>query len=209
MRVIELPTDLLREAARNPNQVDDAMLTRLKVSLSRFGVLENLVVRHIPDGYFEVVGGNHRLRLLKDLAYSTAPCVVIHLEDAGARLLAQALNRIEGTDDLALKAELVSEVLKRIPQEDVVRLLPETAASLQSLAALGEADLSLHLEAWERGRAARLNHMIFQLTQSQLQVVEEALDHILPEAKMAKGDSPNTRGTALYLLSRAYLRGKG
>jgi hypothetical protein len=36
-------------------------------------------------------------------------------------------------------------------------------------------------------------------------LVEEALTQLLPQAKAQLGDSPNARGTALYLLCEAYL----
>ncbi len=138
MKIVDLPLDQLREAPWNPNEMDRAMMARLRESIARFGVVENLVIRPSGSGLFEVIGGNHRLQVLKEDRYPTVPCVVVDLDDAQARLLAQALNRIEGADDLGLKAELVREVLKSLPQDEVIGLLPETAESIRVLAYLGQ-----------------------------------------------------------------------
>jgi ParB family transcriptional regulator, chromosome partitioning protein len=104
--------DLLREAAWNANRVPPARLRKLRRSLEQFGVVENLVARSHPSesGSFEVLSGNHRLRLLLELGYEEAPVVVVDLDDARARLLAQTLNRTRGTDDPRAYAELLERV---------------------------------------------------------------------------------------------------
>ena len=47
--------------------------------------------------------------------------------------------------------------------------------------------------------------MQFQLTSVQLVVVDQALARVMPEARSTSGDSPNVRGTALYLLCKRIL----
>jgi ParB family transcriptional regulator, chromosome partitioning protein len=68
--------------------------------------VENLVARPHPDeaGAFEVVSGNHRLLLYLELGMETAPCHVVELDDARARILAQTLNRTRDEDDPEKKA---------------------------------------------------------------------------------------------------------
>ena len=171
MNIADLPIDQLKEARWNPNVMNEAMLMRLRESISRFGLVSNLVVRTLGDDTYEVLSGNQRLQVLKDSNVQTAPCVVLDLDDSHARLLAQGLNRIEGTDDLGLKAELVREVLNSIPQSEVMSLLPDSSESLTALVSLGEADMAQHLQAWDQAQAARLRHLTFQLAPSQLEVI--------------------------------------
>ena len=126
-------------------------------------------------------------------------CVVRQLKQG------YALNRIAGEDDLGLRAQLIREVLETRSQDEVIELLPETAENLSALASLGQEEMASHLLAWQESQNARLKHLQFQLTPVQLEVVEEALARLIPEAKVARGDNPNTRGTALYLLCKKFL----
>ena len=59
MNVAELPIEALREAPWNANQIDAAMLQRLRSSILKYGFIQNLVVRRIDNGY-EVLSGNQR-----------------------------------------------------------------------------------------------------------------------------------------------------
>jgi ParB family chromosome partitioning protein len=205
MKVIDVLIQQIHAADWNPNVMDATMRSHLRRSIECFGLVLPLVVRPTEDGNYETIGGAQRLAILRELAIDPVPCVVVATDDAHARLLAQALNRIQGQDDLGLQAELVREVLQSLPQEAVLQLLPETAQSLQALSALGQDTMANYLKNWQQVQSARLKHLQFQLTPAQLETVEEAVTQLLPRAKEAPGDSPNARGTALYLLCQAYL----
>jgi ParB family chromosome partitioning protein len=209
MKVIDLPMARIHAADWNPNVMDETMRSHLRRSIERFGLVLPLVVRPNTDGNYETIGGAQRLTVLRELGIDPVTCVVVNADDANARLLAQALNRIQGQDDLGLQAELVRELLQFLPQEEVLQLLPETAQGLQALSSLGQDTMAGYLQNWQQAQSARLKHLQFQLTPPQLSTVEEALTQLLPQAKQAQGDSPNVRGTALYLLCQAYLEQQG
>ena len=205
MRVVEIAVAQLVAAEWNPNQMDGPMLARLRESISRFGVVENLVARPAGEGLYEVLSGNQRLQILRKLGHENIPCLVIDLDDAQARLLAHALNRIEGEDDLGLKAELVRNVLKAVPQTDLLSLLPETKESLEALVSLGEANLAEHLRAWERTRGARLHTLQLRLTNTQLRIVKRALEMALRSQTSRDADGHNRRSEAITNICRTYL----
>jgi len=205
MQTINLPLESLREAHWNTNRMNEVMVSRLRESILRYGLVENLVTRALGEHTYEVIGGNWRLKVLRDLGFTDAPCFILSLDDVQARLLAQALNRIEGEDDLGLRAELLRSVLQAMPEAEVLAILPDTAESLRALASLGQESMAEHLEKWRQAQGARLKHLQFQLTSDQLEVVEEALAKLLPQASRGLRDNPNTRGEALYLLCRQYL----
>ena len=209
MQLIEIPLDQLWEAPWNPNQLDLAMMHKLRASLAHYGQVENFVVRPLDSGSYEVLSGNHRLQASQDLGHTTAPCVVVDLNDTDDRLLAQALNRIQGEDDLGLRAVMMRRVLEDIPRVEVLAFLPESADSLNALCSLGQEDLARSLQAWQQAQGVRLNHLQFQVTTDQLDVVQEALARLLPAARQTQGDSPNARGTALYLLCKDFLERGG
>src|SRR6266487_4544927 len=62
----QLPLARLLEADWNANRVSPSLLAKIRRSIERFGVVENLVARPHPKlkGSFEVLSGNHRLRIL-------------------------------------------------------------------------------------------------------------------------------------------------
>ena len=141
----EIALDCLVEAPWNANRVPTGLMVKLRRSIKKFGVVENLVARPHPTvkGSFEVLSGNHRLRLLHELGYEHAPVVVVELDDAQARLLAQALNRTRGSDDPKAYALLIEEVLADLDISEVTDLLPETEATIFGvLRELGGGDTS-------------------------------------------------------------------
>ena len=204
MEIIELPIEVLKEASWNVNQSNEAMLQRLRSSIQQFGFVQNLVVRHLGDEY-EVLSGNQRLKLLREFDIPKVPCVIVNLDNAHARLFAQALNHIHGDDDLGLRAELIREVLKTIPEEQVLTVLPDTMVGLKGMATLGQGAVAGYLQNWEKARAIRLRNLLFKLTSDQLPTIETAIDRMLPEARRKQGVSPNSRETALYLICKSYL----
>ncbi|MBI4203212.1 MAG: ParB N-terminal domain-containing protein [Chloroflexi bacterium] len=205
MQVIDLPLSRLRPASWNSNVMDEAALQRLRSSIRQYGLVENLVVRSLSDGLYEVLSGNHRLEVLREMGCEEAPCVVVEATDGKARLLAQALNRIHGEDDLGLRAELLRSAIAELGQEAVLSLLPETEASLQGLASLGALDMASYLEQWQRAQADRLRTMVFRLTKAQIEVIERALEAVIAEKAAHCGDVRNLRGVALTWLSRRFL----
>ena len=206
MKLIEIPIEQLQGAPWNANHMDEGMMEHLRESVRRYGLVENLVVRPLGNDRYEVLSGNQRLRLLRELGMSTVPCFVVAVDDANARLMAQALNRVRGEDDLGLKAELVREVLNTIPETEVMALLPESAGGLRSLASLGQESMAAGLQSWQRAREARLRNLLFKLTPAQLETVERALSLMLSAARQDPRRSPNARGTALCLVCESFLK---
>ncbi len=205
MKTIDITLTELRPAPWNPNQMDERMMERLRESISRYGLVEPLVVRPLNESLYEVLSGNQRLKVLEDLDFKWVPCVIVKLDDARAMLLAQALNSLRGEDDLALKGALLKVILSSVSEDEVLSLLPETTESLKSLSLINEMDLAEYLKAWEERQAVRLRHMQLQFTDKQLETVEEAVSLMMDKAKKDVFDNPNTRGNAVFLICKFYL----
>src|SRR5919106_3572014 len=100
---------------------------------------------------------------------------------------------------------MLKEILDHVPEAELVKLLPETVESLRAFASLGQQDLAGYLQNWQQSQRARLKHLTFQFTPPQLEIIEEALARVMPQAGRTPGDNPNPRGNALYLLCQSYL----
>ena len=202
MEVTDLPVEAITRAVWNPNELPAGLGTRLRRSIERFGFVVPLIVREVGPDVYETVGGAHRLAIVEDMGIDSVPCVIVEVDNADARLLSQCLNRLQGEDNLGLRADLFRKVLEEKPMEEVLALLPDSAESLTALAAIGQDDLAESLRQWQAEQAARLRHLTFQLVPTQLEVVEEALERVGVDGD---GGNPNRRGVALYSLCREYL----
>lgn len=141
----DIALELLLAAHWNPNRVSSEILGKLRRSIVDFGIVENLVVRPHPHkpGSYEVISGNQRLGLYRELELPSAACHIISLDDARARLLAQTLNRTRGQDDPHAYAQLLEQILSELSLEEVLGYLPESEHSIDRLlAAYGSDDYS-------------------------------------------------------------------
>lgn len=204
MKIQEIPIELLHEAPWNSNEMDAFTASRLKASLNRYGQVQNLVVRPREYGGFEVLAGNQRLPLLREQGADRAMCVVVEIDEANAKLLAQVLNRVHGDDNPGLRAQVFREMLEELSQETVLTLLPETVSSLQQLVSLGHDDIAEGLREWNLTQGSRLKHFTAQLTNSQMEVVSDVIGRFIGPVKEGEEHNPNPRGMALFRLCEEF-----
>lgn len=206
MQMHELSIHSLREAPWNPNSMDEPTLAKLRTSIQRFGLVSPLVVRSIGDAY-EVLSGNQRLVVLRDLNCERVPCVVVEMGDADARLLAQTINRLHGADDLGLEAGLVRSVIEELGEGAVLSVLPHSAAGLREIASLGVEGMADYLSGWQQKQGTRLRHFTARMSSDQQEMVERVLASFMDSSESDK--HPNRRGNALFRLCQTYLELRG
>jgi len=71
----------------------------LRTSIARFKILSPIVVRQLPDGSYELVDGENRLREARSAGLEYVDCICISLEDRDASLVNLLLNLARGTQD--------------------------------------------------------------------------------------------------------------
>ena len=100
----------LRPAAYNPRKklkAGDKDYEKIKRSIQEFGYVEPIIVNYDMT----VIGGHQRLTVLKDLGYTEAQCVVLHIEDENkVKALNIALNKISGEWNEQLLADLLVDL---------------------------------------------------------------------------------------------------
>lgn len=105
-----LTLDELRPAAYNPRKKlkpGDKEYEKIKNSIQEFGYVEPIIVNYDMT----VIGGHQRLTVLRDLGYTEAQCVVLHIEDENkVKALNIALNKITGAWNEQLLADLLVDL---------------------------------------------------------------------------------------------------
>ena len=204
MQVHEIQIELLEPASWNSNVMEPEMLDRLRNSLDTFGLIQPLVVRKLDGGKYEIIGGSHRFRVLTETGATTAPCVIIDTDGASSRLLAQALNRIEGEEDPGLQSESFKKILESYRESDLLTLLPETPEGLRELRNLGSLSPDEYSSAWQRKKRDRLRHFRFRVSKEQLPIIERAISLVAPES-LDDPTNPNRRDNALVRICQAFI----
>ena len=97
----------LKYAQYNPRKIDDKELAKLKRSISEFGYVEPIVWNE-RTGF--VVGGNQRLKALRELEIEEVDVVVVDLDDAKEKALNVALNKISGEWDFPKLKDLLTDI---------------------------------------------------------------------------------------------------
>jgi len=101
----------LKYAPYNPRHMPEEVLEKLKVSLRKFGYVEPLVWNKRTG---HVVGGNQRLRALKELGVEEVDVVVVDLPLQQEKALNLALNKIQGEWDLPKLKEVFASLEKSL-----------------------------------------------------------------------------------------------
>ena len=131
----------LVKADWNYKEEDEEKSTALMENFKRNGQIENLLVRELKSGYYEVVNGNHRLDVMKILKMKDA-----HIYNFGEITLQQAQRiAIEtnetkfGVDTIKLSG-LIKELRAEFSLEDLVKTLPYTEQEIGNMEKLTDFD---------------------------------------------------------------------
>lgn len=107
LRVI--PVGELKPAEYNPRKKlkpGDKEYEKIKNSITEFGFADPLVV----NADMTIIGGHQRLTVAMDLGYTEVPCAVVNIDKVREKALNIALNKITGTWDDALLADLLQDI---------------------------------------------------------------------------------------------------
>jgi len=166
----------------NSNVMPEDLRAKLKAHIKRTGRYPFVVVRPHPDdpGKYQVLDGHHRVAVLRDLGHSEARCDVWEVDDREARLLLATLNRLQGQDVPAKRAQLLHELLGEMSLGDLSGLLPESDKQIEELHALLEfpaEEVAALLEQQAQEAEKVLPRILsFVVTPEQEQVIEQAVE---------------------------------
>lgn len=115
--IIEIEIERLRPFKEHPFQVkDDKEMHLLKESIEKYGILNPLIVRPIPDGVYEIISGHRRKYAAEKLGYRKVPVIirVMDEDDSIINMVDSNLHRERiSYSEKAFAYKLKNDVLKR------------------------------------------------------------------------------------------------
>ena len=109
MEIINIAINKLNPTTYNPRldlQPEDKEYQDIKRSIVEFGLVEPLVV----NKDMTVIGGHQRLKVLRELNFTTIPCIIVNLDKTKEKMCNIALNKIAGDWDRAKLKDLLEEL---------------------------------------------------------------------------------------------------
>lgn len=131
----EMSLSKLVMADWNYKQDDPVKAQKLQANIKRNGQLENIMVRKLATGFFEVVNGNHRLTAFQELGIKK---VVVYnfgtISDAQARRIAVETNETRFKSDHLKLAGLVKEMVNSdFTMEELAETMPYNMDELKDM----------------------------------------------------------------------------
>lgn len=201
-----MPLDELHRHPLNANLMSEDRLETLARNIEREERYPPLIARPHAErsGQWQLLDGHQRVNALRRLGYDEALVYPWPCDDETALLLLSTLNRLEGEDVPAKRAELLAELTALRPLEELALLLPESEAAIRETTALLELDVDKLLaelgQAAEAKSQSETRALTFAVTPDDEQLIEQAVEQASQSL-----DGRNRRGRALALICRSYL----
>lgn len=111
VNILEIDIDKLNLAIYNPRKdlkPNDEEYIKIKMSITEFGLVEPFIVNETEKGHV-LISGHQRIKVLKELGYRKAPCIIVKLTEIKEKALNLALNKITNEWDNEKLSELLKE----------------------------------------------------------------------------------------------------
>ena len=192
----------------NPNIVQTEILAKLKAEIAARGMCEPILVRIRGDGY-EIVDGEHRWQVCKELGWQEMPCIIQDYDDKEAKIKTLQLNYMRGSAVPIKLAYLIHDLNREIKLEELAKRLPyeeiQLMDSLELLKLPEGLDKTLELETMKEEEEMPVV-LSFVLYKRQAEIVEKAIGKAvqnLPEG------AKNLKAMALEYICAQYLELQG
>lgn len=191
----------------NTNIVSPENEQKLSTSMDELDMFKPILVRTLPDGSLEILGGEHRSELAAKKGVSSVPIINLGvMDDIRAKKISLVDNGRYGADDTLALAELFSSIGS---PEDISALLPFTDVELNSIFSSAEIDLS-ELDLGDADEPPNQNpspppvqtHQImrFKVPIEDAHKITDRIEAIIKEQNFCDHDSLTNAGDALVHL---------
>ena len=133
--------DNIIKADWNYKEDDDSQKAVLIANMNENGYVQNMVVRILPEGNYEVIDGNHRLEALKDMEVAEAMvCNLGEVSILKAQKLAIQLNETRFESNEYRLAQLIKNLANEYSIENLVETLPYSRGEIDSILHVADID---------------------------------------------------------------------
>jgi hypothetical protein len=128
-----VPRSRIRPNPWNPNKQDEFIYAKELASIRAFGFVDPVLTRDAGDD-FEIIDGEHRWRAAGELGIDPIPIVNLgEIGDTEARQLTIVLNETRGRPEPEKLRELLEDLSRRRPVQDLLEVLPYTREQFEAL----------------------------------------------------------------------------
>lgn len=113
--IVQVKIEELKAAEYNPRKWDTIQINQLKESISRFGLIDPIIVNSAPHRFNIILGGHFRLYCAKQLGFAEVPVVYVNIPEIEKEIeLNLRLNKNSGTWDFNLLSNLDQDLLSKV-----------------------------------------------------------------------------------------------
>jgi len=188
----------------NPNVMSAENENRLRESIRRNGFFKPALVRELPNGTLEIIGGEHRVSAAIDLGITEVPVVNLgSISDEKAKELCVLDNGRYGDDDALRLAELLSEmgsvdeIASFMPYSDAdfAAIFASTSIELDNLDIPDNEELPPMLPTEKPIQTHQV--MRFKVPVGDVEHITSVIERVMRTQKFTDEDSLSNAGNAL------------
>jgi ParB/RepB/Spo0J family partition protein len=208
MEIIKIKTDEIKPNSYNPNIIPLGIMAKLRAEIARKGLCKPIIVRKGDTGY-EIVDGEHRWQICRELGWQEIPCIVQEYDDNEAKIKTLQLNYMKGVALPVRLAHLIHDLNREIKIEELEKLLPYEKTEINDsleLLKLTEDCVGEFAKGEEQSEEEPFIVWTAILRKEEARVVDRAIE------EMKKYESiimKNSKALALEMLCRYFLMDKG
>lgn len=138
---LEISIEKLVPANWNYKTDDERLLQKLINNINKNGQIENIIVRELSDGKYEVVNGNHRFKALQRLGIGKAYCYNLgSVSEIRAKEIAITTNETRFRSDEYKLSEIIKELSENNNIEDLSFTMPFSEQELSEMCNISDVD---------------------------------------------------------------------
>lgn len=142
-KFLSLPVDKLVKADWNYKEEDPELTGKLIANIKRNGQIENILVRELDTGFYEIVNGNHRYDALVEVEATEVVAYNLgRITLAEAQRIAIETNETRFKTDPTKLSSIIADISKQFTTEDLAHSMPYNQERLNELIEMSTFDWS-------------------------------------------------------------------